>query len=78
MYIWFGIALALAFSGLIEVMLGFEIPFIVLRSMLLFLLVLGMAYTYYKQEQEVSTKGVAASNPAVPSGEQIEPPEEQI
>ena len=51
MYIWFSIALLLAFSGLVETMLGFDIPFLVLRSIILFLLVLGMAYTYYKQEQ---------------------------
>ena len=51
MYIWFGIALALAFSGLVEAFLGFDIPFLVLRSTILFLLVLGMAYTYYMQEQ---------------------------
>ena len=51
MYIWFGIALVLAFGGLIESMLGFDIPFLAFRSMILFLLVLGMSYTYYRQEQ---------------------------
>ena len=51
MYIWFGIALTLAFGGLIETMLGFDIPFLAFRSMILFLLVLGMTYTYYRQEQ---------------------------
>ena len=61
MYIWFGIALALAFSGLIEALLGFDIPFLLLRSMLLFLLVLGMAYTYYRQEQ--GSEGVKETAP---------------
>ena len=51
MYIWLGITLALAFSGLIESLLGFNIPFLALRSMILFLLVLGMSYTYYREEQ---------------------------
>ena len=57
MYIWFGIALALAFGGLIETLLGFDIPFIAFRSMILFLLVLGMTYTYYRQEQSEEQKG---------------------
>ncbi len=71
MYIWFGIALALAFSGLIETLLGFDIPFLVFRSMILFLLVLGMSYTYYRQEQESLRKDVVTS-------ETIEMPEEQV
>jgi len=71
MYIWFGIALALAFSGLIETLLGFDMPFLVLRSMILFLLVLGMSYTYYRQEQESLRKDVVTS-------ETIEMPEEQV
>jgi hypothetical protein len=64
LYIWFGIALALAFSGLIESMLGFDIPFLVLRSVMLFLLVLGMTYTYYKQEQSSGTVDEAAAKSA--------------
>ena len=64
MYIWFFIALALAFSGLIETLLGFDIPFLVLRSMILFLLVLGMAYTYYKQEQGAASGDETVSKAA--------------
>ena len=64
MYIWFGIALALAFSGLIETLMGFDMPFLVLRSMILFLLVLGMAYTYYKQEQGSSGGDKSAAKTA--------------
>ncbi len=64
MYYWFAIALALAFSGLIEAMLGFGIPFLALRSMILFLLVLGMTYTYYRQEQASSQRQDEAPEPA--------------
>ena len=64
MYIWFGIALALAFSGLIESLLGFDMPFLVFRSMIMFLLVLGMTYTYYRQEQGSSPKQGDESEPA--------------
>jgi membrane protein implicated in regulation of membrane protease activity len=71
MYIWFGIALALAFSGLIESLLGFDIPFLVLRSIMLFLLVLGMAFTYYRQEQS-STPGDE------PAGKTAELVDEQV
>ena len=64
MYYWFVIALVLAFSGLVEAMLGFEIPFLALRSMILFLLVLGMTYTYYKQEQASSLRRYETPEPA--------------
>lgn len=64
MYYWFAIALALAFSGLIEAMLGFDIPFLAFRSMILFLLVLGMTYTYYRQEQASSLRQDETPEPA--------------
>jgi Tfp pilus assembly protein PilO len=51
MLIWLIIAIALAFLGVIELLLNFTIPFIELRIVLLFLLVLGMAYRFYIMER---------------------------
>ncbi len=51
MYIWLGIMLALAFLGIVEAVVNFSIPFLALRSVILFLLVLGMSYSYYNLEK---------------------------
>ena len=51
MLIWLIISIALAFLSVIELLLGFTIPFIELRIVLLFLLVLGMAYRLYMMER---------------------------
>jgi len=51
MLIWLIIAITLAFLGIIELLLSFTIPFIELRIVLLFLLVLGMAYRLYIMER---------------------------
>jgi hypothetical protein len=45
------IAIVLAFLGVIEQMLGFTIPFTELRTVILFLLVLGMCYRMYVMER---------------------------
>jgi len=52
MYIWLGIMLALAFLGIVEAMVNFTIPFLALRSVILFLLVLGMSYSFYNLERK--------------------------
>jgi Tfp pilus assembly protein PilO len=49
--IWLIIAVILAFLGVIELLLNFTIPFIELRVVLLFLLILGMAYRLYIMER---------------------------
>jgi Tfp pilus assembly protein PilO len=51
MLIWLIITIVLAFFGVIELLLNFTIPFIELRIILLFLLVLGMAYRLYIMER---------------------------
>ncbi len=51
MLIWLIIAITLALFGVIELLLNFTIPFIELRIILLFLLVLGMAYRLYMMER---------------------------
>ena len=51
MLIWLIITVILAFLGVIELMLNFSIPFIELRVVLLFLLILGMAYRLYLMEK---------------------------
>lgn len=51
MLFWLIIAIALAIFGVIEIVLNFTIPFLELRSVLLFLLVLGMSYRIYLMER---------------------------
>ncbi len=51
MLIWLIIAITLALFGVIELLLNFTISFIELRIILLFLLVLGMAYRLYMMER---------------------------
>jgi len=51
MLIWLIIAITLASLGIIELLLNFTIPFIELRIILLFLLVIGMAYRLYIMER---------------------------
>ncbi|MFV1957311.1 MAG: hypothetical protein ACC669_06700 [bacterium] len=51
MLIWVIIALVLAFLTVIEMMLGFTIPFPALRSTTLFLVILGMAYRIHIMEK---------------------------
>jgi Tfp pilus assembly protein PilO len=51
MIFWLLIAIILAIFGVIEILLNFTIPFVALRTILLFLLVIGMAYRIYLMEQ---------------------------
>lgn len=51
MVFWLIIAILLAIFGVIEILLNFTIPFVELRTILLFLLVLGMAYRIYLMER---------------------------
>ena len=51
MLVWLIIAITLAFLGIIELLLNFTIPFIELRIVLLFLLVMGMSYRLYIMER---------------------------
>ena len=51
MLIWLVISITLALFGVLELLLDFTLPFIELRIVLLFLLVLGMAYRLYIMER---------------------------
>lgn len=51
MLVWIMIALVLAFLTVVEMMLGFTMPFPALRSTILFLVVLGMAYRIHIMEK---------------------------
>ena len=51
MLLWLIIAIILGVLGIIEILVGFSIPFIELRTVLLFLLVLGMSYRIYLMER---------------------------
>ncbi|MCJ7500111.1 hypothetical protein MUP29_07620 [bacterium] len=51
MLIWLIISITLALLGVLELLLHFTIPFIEMRIILLFLLVLGMAYRLYLMER---------------------------
>ena len=51
MLLWLIIAIVLAIFGVIELLLNFSIPFVELRTILLFLLVMGMSYRIYLMEQ---------------------------
>jgi len=51
MLIWLIIFITLALLSVIELLLGFTIPFIEMRIILLFLLILGMAYRFYLMER---------------------------
>ena len=51
MLFWLIIGIALAIFGVFEIMLGFALPFVELRAVLLFLLVMGMSYRIYLMER---------------------------
>ena len=50
MLFWLIIAIVLAIFGVIEIILNFSMPFVELRTILLFLLVMGMSYRIYLME----------------------------
>ena len=51
MLFWLIIAIVLAIFGVFELVLNFTMPFVELRTILLFLLVMGMSYRIYLMEQ---------------------------
>lgn len=51
MLFWIIVAIFLAAFSIIEPLLGFTIPFVELRSILLLLLVIGMSYRIYIMER---------------------------
>lgn len=51
MLFWLLVAIGLAIFGVIEIALNFTIPFVELRTILLFLLIMGMSYRIYLMEQ---------------------------
>ena len=51
MLFWLLISIVLAIFGVVELFLNFTIPFTELRTVLLFLIVLGMSYRIYLMEQ---------------------------
>ena len=51
MLFWLLIAIALAIFGVFEIILNFTMPFGELRTILLFLLVMGMSYRIYLMER---------------------------
>jgi len=50
MLLWLIIGIALAIFGVLEIALNFAMPFVELRTVILFLLVLGMSYRIYLME----------------------------
>ncbi|MDF1526156.1 MAG: hypothetical protein RRA15_05335 [bacterium] len=51
MLLWLMVGIALAVFGVLEIMLNFTMPFVELRTILLFLLVMGMSYRIYLMER---------------------------
>jgi len=51
MLFWLIVAVLLSILGVIELFLNFTIPFTDLRTILLFLLILGMSYRIYLMER---------------------------
>lgn len=51
MLFWLLTAMILAIFGVVEILLNFPIPFIELRTILLFLLVMGISYRIYLMEK---------------------------
>ena len=51
MLFWLLVAIILAVFGIVEILIGFTIPFVELRTILLFLLVMGMCYRIYLMER---------------------------
>jgi membrane protein implicated in regulation of membrane protease activity len=51
MLFWLMVAIILAVLGVIEMFLNFTVPFTQLRTVLLFLLILGMLYRSYLMER---------------------------
>ncbi len=51
MLVWLMIAIALGTLGILEYLLGFTIPFPLARTVMVFLLILGMSYRIYAMER---------------------------
>ena len=58
MLVWLLIAIALAFVSVLELILGFSIPFLGLRATIIFLLVIGMSYRIYLMERDAEKEGL--------------------
>ena len=70
MTFWLVVLMFLAFMGLIEAMLDFTIPFLAFRSIILFLLVLGISYNQYVSDngaKEVKDKLASKATEAAAS-----------
>ncbi|UCF31333.1 MAG: hypothetical protein JSV26_02645 [bacterium] len=52
MLIWLIIAIVLGFLGILEYLLGFSVPYPLLRTIMVFLIVVGMAYRIYFMEKD--------------------------
>jgi hypothetical protein len=51
MIFWLLVAIALALLGVVEILVGFSIPFTSMRTIILLLLVMGMGYRMYSMEK---------------------------
>ena len=51
MLVWLLIAITLAILGVVEMFMSFTIPFVEYRTIILFLLILGMSYRIYDMER---------------------------
>ncbi len=51
MLVWLIIAIILGMLGIFEYMMGFSIPFPLARTVMVFLLILGMSYRIYAMER---------------------------
>jgi hypothetical protein len=51
MLVWLMIAIVLGLLGIFEYLMGFSIPFPLARTVMVFLLILGMSYRIYAMER---------------------------
>jgi hypothetical protein len=50
MLIWLILAIVLGFLGIMEYLMGFSVPFPLLRTVMIFLIIIGMSYRIYQGE----------------------------
>lgn len=52
MLVWLIIAIILGFLGILEYLMGFTVPYPLLRTVMIFLIIIGMSYRIYSMEKD--------------------------
>jgi hypothetical protein len=60
MLIWLILAIVLGFLGIMEYLMGFSVPFPLLRTVMIFLIIIGMSYRIYSMEKDAEKEKLKA------------------